>query len=73
MTGVIFDCKRFAVHDGEGLRTTLFLKGCPLRCPWCQNPEGLRREVQLWHRQSQCLQCAGLQKRLHLHAALPGH
>ena len=57
MTGVIFDCKRFAVHDGEGLRTTLFLKGCPLRCPWCQNPEGLRREVQLWHRQSQCLQC----------------
>ena len=57
MTGVIFDCKRFAVQDGEGLRTTLFLKGCPLRCPWCQNPEGLRREVQLWHRQSQCLQC----------------
>lgn len=57
MTGVIFDCKRFAVHDGEGLRTTLFLKGCPLRCPWCQNPEGLRCEVQLWHRQSQCLQC----------------
>ena len=57
MTGVIFDCKRFAVHDGEGLRTTLFLKGCPLRCPWCQNPEGLRREVQLWHRLSQCLQC----------------
>ena len=43
MTGVIFDCKRFAVHDGEGLRTTLFLKGCPLRCPWCQKPEGLRR------------------------------
>ena len=63
MTGVIFDCKRFAVHDGEGLRTTLFLKGCPLRCPWCQNPEGLRREVLR----------AGLQKRLYLHAALPGH
>ena len=57
MNGIIFDCKRFAVHDGAGLRSTLFLKGRPLRCPWCQNPEGLRREVQLWHRQSQCLQC----------------
>jgi len=38
--GTIFDIKRFAIHDGPGIRTTVFLKGCPLKCPWCQNPEG---------------------------------
>lgn len=57
MTGVIFDCKRFAVHDGGGLRTTLFLKGCPLRCPWCQNPEGMDSRPTLWHNPAQCLRC----------------
>lgn len=40
MTGLIFDIKRFAVHDGPGIRTTVFLKGCPLHCRWCHNPEG---------------------------------
>jgi pyruvate formate lyase activating enzyme len=39
MQGIIFDIKRFAVHDGPGIRTTVFLKGCPLRCKWCHNPE----------------------------------
>lgn len=39
MKGTIFDIKRFAVHDGPGIRTTVFLKGCPLRCVWCHNPE----------------------------------
>jgi pyruvate formate lyase activating enzyme len=41
MTGIIFDIKRFAVHDGPGIRTTVFLKGCPLCCGWCHNPEGI--------------------------------
>lgn len=41
MTGTIFDIKRFAVHDGPGIRTTVFLKGCPLSCIWCHNPEGI--------------------------------
>ena len=41
MTGIIFDIKRFAVHDGPGIRTTVFLKGCPLHCSWCHNPEGI--------------------------------
>lgn len=57
MNGAIFEVKRFAVHDGPGLRTTLFLKGCPLRCPWCQNPEGLHAEPRLWYREADCLRC----------------
>ena len=40
----IFDIKRFAVHDGPGIRTTVFLKGCPLRCWWCHNPESQAKE-----------------------------
>ncbi|MEN8228562.1 MAG: glycyl-radical enzyme activating protein [Bacteroidota bacterium] len=43
-TVVIFDIKRFAVHDGPGIRTTVFLKGCPLRCWWCHNPESQAME-----------------------------
>jgi len=45
MTGTVFDIKRFAIHDGPGIRTTVFLKGCPLRCSWCHNPEGQRTGV----------------------------
>jgi pyruvate formate lyase activating enzyme len=45
-TGIVFDIKEFAVHDGPGIRTTVFLKGCPLRCLWCQNPEGISLEPQ---------------------------
>ncbi|HNX78795.1 MAG TPA: glycyl-radical enzyme activating protein [Prolixibacteraceae bacterium] len=44
MQGTIFDIKRFAVHDGPGIRTTVFLKGCPLRCLWCHNPESWKPE-----------------------------
>jgi len=47
MTGIVFDITEFAVHDGPGLRTTVFLKGCPLRCAWCHNPEGLSFEPQV--------------------------
>lgn len=59
MTGTIFDVKRFAVHDGAGLRSTLFLKGCPLHCPWCQNPEGIDPRPALWHAPAICLRCGG--------------
>ena len=42
------ELKRFAVHDGDGIRTTVFLKGCPLRCVWCHNPEGLSPRPELF-------------------------
>lgn len=57
MTGRIFEIKRFAVHDGDGIRTTVFLKGCPLRCVWCHNPEGLSAQKQLACYGHKCLQC----------------
>ncbi|MGE5138015.1 MAG: radical SAM protein [Rudaea sp.] len=45
-SGIVFDIREFAVHDGPGIRTTVFLKGCPLRCSWCHNPEGMSAEPQ---------------------------
>jgi pyruvate formate lyase activating enzyme len=55
--GLIFDIKRFAVHDGPGIRTTVFLKGCPLRCFWCQNPEGLRLKQEIMFYPEKCIGC----------------
>jgi pyruvate formate lyase activating enzyme len=46
-TGIVFDIKEFSVHDGPGIRTTVFLKGCPMACRWCHNPEGQRRQSQV--------------------------
>lgn len=54
---LVFDIKRFAVHDGDGIRTTVFFKGCPLRCKWCQNPEGLRAARQPVYLKNQCIHC----------------
>ncbi len=56
-TGVIFDCKEFAVFDGPGMRQTYFLKGCPLRCSWCHNPEGLCRQPQMMVSRASCTNC----------------
>ena len=55
--GTIFDIQRLSVHDGPGLRTTVFLKGCPLRCKWCHNPEGLESRVQLKYMDEKCILC----------------
>jgi len=57
MTGAIIDLKRFTLHDGLGIRSTLFLKGCGLRCAWCQNPEGLEAALALWYIAKQCIRC----------------
>lgn len=55
--GIVFDIKRFAVHDGPGIRTSIFTKGCSLRCSWCQNPEGIHREIQIWYFPRKCIRC----------------
>lgn len=52
---MIFDVKRFAVHDGPGIRTTVFFKGCPLRCAWCHNPEGIAAEPEIMVFSSRCI------------------
>ncbi|MBQ8357279.1 MAG: glycyl-radical enzyme activating protein [Clostridia bacterium] len=56
-TGHIFDIKEFSVNDGPGIRTTVFFRGCPLRCIWCHNPEGLERGRGVLVRQNGCLHC----------------
>ena len=55
MDGMIFNVERFAIHDGPGIRTVVFLKGCPLRCAWCSNPESQRPERELFHSGKKCL------------------
>ena len=57
MTGIVFDIKEFALNDGGGIRTTVFLKGCPLRCAWCHNPEGLSPLPELYLKKSGCTNC----------------
>lgn len=57
MEGTIFDIKEFSIHDGPGARVTVFLKGCPLRCLWCHNPEGLSVQRQLMHKKNLCTGC----------------
>lgn len=57
MEGIIFDIKKFAVHDGDGIRTTVFLKGCPLKCVWCHNPEGISAKKCLAFYSHKCVNC----------------
>jgi len=57
MQGIIFDIKEFAVFDGPGIRTTVFMKGCPLRCQWCHNPEGFSPTPQLMVSKANCISC----------------
>jgi pyruvate formate lyase activating enzyme len=55
--GRIFDIKKFAVHDGPGIRTTVFFKGCPLKCWWCHNPESIRPKPELVLFENKCIHC----------------
>ena len=55
--GIVFDIKKFSIHDGPGIRTTVFFKGCPLSCWWCHNPEGQAPEPELVFWESRCIRC----------------
>ena len=68
-SGTVFDIKEFAVFDGPGIRTTVFMKGCPLRCQWCHNPEGLSPEPQLTVSPARCTHCGECMK----HCPHPDH
>jgi len=57
ISGIIFDIKRYAIHDGPGIRTTIFMKGCPLSCWWCHNPEGISPKPELIYFEYKCIHC----------------
>ncbi len=54
---VIYDIKKYAIHDGPGIRTTVFFKGCPLSCLWCHNPEGMTTGQQILYSPKRCVGC----------------
>ncbi|MEG0086243.1 MAG: glycyl-radical enzyme activating protein [Niameybacter sp.] len=57
ISGTVFDIQRLCVHDGPGIRTTVFLKGCSLQCFWCHNPESLKHHKELMFFSEKCMQC----------------
>jgi len=57
MKGMILNIMRYSIHDGPGIRTTVFMKGCPLLCKWCHNPEALSGQVEMIYRKERCIRC----------------
>ena len=62
MNGTIFNIQRFCINDGPGIRTTVFLKGCPLKCIWCHNPESQAREPEIMFYKDKCTKCGSCVK-----------
>jgi pyruvate formate lyase activating enzyme len=56
-SGIVFDIQRFSIHDGPGIRTIVFLKGCPLSCLWCSNPESQKMQPELFWNPDKCIKC----------------
>ncbi len=61
-SGLVFNIQRFSIHDGPGIRTTVFLKGCPLDCWWCHNPEGQAAEAEIVVVEGRCIRCDACRK-----------
>ncbi|MDD2503186.1 MAG: 4Fe-4S binding protein, partial [Clostridia bacterium] len=55
--GIVFDIKNFSIHDGPGIRTTVFLKGCPIECLWCSNPESQKARPEIMMFPERCVNC----------------
>lgn len=62
MEGIVFNIQKFSIHDGPGIRTTVFLKGCPLHCKWCANPESQSPHIQIIRDDDLCIHCHHCQK-----------
>ena len=62
MQGIVFSIEEFSVYDGPGIRTTVFLKGCPLKCEWCHNPEGQKKDTEIVRSPNGCINCKNCEK-----------
>lgn len=62
LSGTVFNIQRFSIHDGAGIRTLVFMKGCPLRCRWCSNPEGFSGDIQVMDDAKRCIGCGACMK-----------
>lgn len=72
-SGEIFEVERFAIHDGPGIRTVVFFRGCPLHCLWCANPESQRCSPQIMYWKSRCIGCMTCVKECPKQALVPGN
>jgi pyruvate formate lyase activating enzyme len=70
-SGIVFDFKKYSIHDGPGIRTTVFLKGCPLSCWWCHNPESISPEPAVLYRRERCIGCGACVRACPNKAILP--
>lgn len=71
-SGLVFNIQKYSLHDGPGIRTTVFLKGCPLCCAWCHNPESMRAAPEMFITDSRCIACGECRDACPLAESVPG-